>query len=329
MRTENNKVSVSLITYNQADFIEQAINSVLMQETDFKYELIIGEDQSSDGTREIVLAYQDKFPDRIKVLLNNRDEVIIIDGKPTGRWNLINNLRHCTGEYIALLEGDDYWTDPKKLQKQVDYLDQNPDHSMCFHKVLFAYENNDQSMKVYEPYQKKKSYNLEDLIQRNFIATLSVLYRNYPIFSCLPEWYYSVPIGDYPLHILTAENGNIGYLDEQMGIRRIHKGGFWSSMSAVEMQETATKVRDAISSYFSDSELSKVAQSSQYYDRYILDYLRLKRYSSLKNLIKCLYLVPNHMAVHERGLIRSFVDILLPMWFRNWAGKLIKNRMPK
>jgi len=306
------KVSISLITYNHADYIKQALDSILMQETNFEYELIIGEDGSTDGTREIVISYKEKYPDKIKVFLNKRENVIFIDGKPTGRWNLIHNLQHCGGEYIALLEGDDYWTDVKKLQKQVDLLEKNHDFSMCFHKVIFASEETNVDPIVYQPYKKKRSYALEELIQKNFIATLSVLYRNFDFFSKLPEWYYAFPVGDYPLHLLTAQKGRIGYIDDQMGVRRLHKSGYWSSMRKEEKFETALRINDMVYNYFEHSEYAKYAKSSLYFARHRYHYVRRNLFSAIVNFIKCLYLVPTHISVQDRGLIKSMIDIFVP-----------------
>ncbi|RPI20802.1 MAG: glycosyltransferase, partial [Actinobacteria bacterium] len=137
--TTEPKVSVSLTTYNQRRTIAQAIDSVLVQETSFPVEILVGEDESSDGTRDIVLDYARRYP-HIHVLLNRREDVITIDGRPTGRWNFANNLRHVRGQYVALLEGDDYWTSPHKLQKQADFLDAFPDCALCFHAVESLHE---------------------------------------------------------------------------------------------------------------------------------------------------------------------------------------------
>lgn len=326
--TKPPRVSISLITYNHAPYIKQSIESVLMQEADFDYELIIGEDDSKDGTREVVLAYQEKYPDKIKVLLNKREDVIYIDGKPTGRWNLINNLQHCQGEYIAMLEGDDYWTDPKKLQKQVDHLDNNLDHSMCFHKVIYISEENEFPPTVNEPYQTRSSYSLEDLIQKNFIPSLSVLYRNNDFFAALPQWFYTVPVGDYFLHLIIAEQGRIGYINVQMGVRRVHESGFWSSMNIVERNETALRISDRIFSHYKGSQYEDVARSSLFYTRYRSDYSKRHYYSSLRNLVLCLQLTPRHLSVYDRGLIKSILDIFIPAGILRWIGKTIRSINP-
>lgn len=228
------KVSVSIITYNHREYIAQAIESALMQETDFEYEIVIGEDDSSDGTREIVLAYQERYPDKIRLFLNDRENVIYIDGKPTGRWNLINNLRHARGQYVAWLEGDDYWTSPYKLQRQVDFMDAHPDYAFCFHEVMHYYEDENQRMMRPNRNLSKEIYTLEDLLKDNFVASCSVVFRN-RLFGEFPDWYYTVAMGDWPLHILNAQYGTVGYIDEVMAVHRIHDSGIWSSRNATNL----------------------------------------------------------------------------------------------
>lgn len=118
-------VSVCVQTYQHADYIKECLEGILMQKTDFAYEVIVGEDASSDGTREICKEYAARYPDKIRLFLRSRNDVVHINGKATGRFNLIENLNASRGEYIALCEGDDYWTDPFKLQGQVNFMSLN------------------------------------------------------------------------------------------------------------------------------------------------------------------------------------------------------------
>ncbi|OYW17265.1 MAG: hypothetical protein B7Z54_08515, partial [Sphingobacteriales bacterium 12-47-4] len=131
----NMLLSVCLQTFQQAAFIRQAIDSVLAQETDFPFEILIGEDDSTDGTREICREYVQRFPDRIRLFLRHESEKIYINGVKTGRFNFLSNLQAARGKYIALLDGDDYWPDTRKLQKQVEALEKNPSLSICFSRV--------------------------------------------------------------------------------------------------------------------------------------------------------------------------------------------------
>jgi glycosyltransferase involved in cell wall biosynthesis len=223
------KVSVCVQAYNHAPYIAQALDSVLMQETDFDYELIIGEDESSDGTREICIRYAEQHPDRIRLFLRSREDVIYINGRATGRYNFVENLRAARGEYIALLDGDDYWTDPHKLQKQVDLLKTHPDYAMCFHSVLVIDETQQDESRIKTPLGKRDVYRLNDILKGNFISNLSMMFRNQWIDD-LPDWYWQMPIGDWPLHILNAQHGDIGYIDEVMGVYRQHPYGFMNQL---------------------------------------------------------------------------------------------------
>lgn len=220
------KVSICITTYNHEKYIAEAIESVLMQKTNFEYEIIIGEDESKDRTREIVQAYKNKYPDKIILFLNNRSNVIFIEGRPTGRWNFINNLKHAKGQYIALLEGDDYWTDNHKLQKQIDFLDNHPGSTLCFHDVLVKNEGTSKQETVFPGIAP---LTFDRLLENNFIPTCSVVYRRIFDFNELPAWYrYSVPMGDWPLHVLHAHEGKIGKIDKVMAVYREHDASYWA-----------------------------------------------------------------------------------------------------
>src|SRR6266702_1500393 len=128
MSVENSgkmKLSVLMITYNHEKYIAQALDSVLMQEVDSNYEIVIGEDCSTDNTRKIVLDYQRKYPNKIRALLPDKNLGML--------WNFVATYEACQGKYVAILEGDDYWSSPVKLQKQVDFLDKNTGCVVCCH----------------------------------------------------------------------------------------------------------------------------------------------------------------------------------------------------
>src|SRR6266446_6957695 len=135
------KVSVLVITYNQEDYISQALDSALMQQVDFDYEIVIGEDASDDRTREIVLDYQRRYADRIRLFL--RDPATAEADRARGfggKTNFVETFNACRGEYVALLDGDDYWISPHKLKKQVDFLDKHPESALCCHPALIIFE---------------------------------------------------------------------------------------------------------------------------------------------------------------------------------------------
>jgi glycosyltransferase involved in cell wall biosynthesis len=223
----NCKVSVSITTYNHRAYIAQAVDGALQQETDFEYEILIGEDDSSDGTREIVLDYQQRYPDKIRLFLNDRKNVIYIGGRATGRWNLVNNLRQAQGQYIACLDGDDYWTSPHKLQRQADLLDAHPDLALCFHPIERHYDEEYEALKTSRKRPRQARYTMEDLLRGNFVATCSVMYRN-GLYADFPQWFFTIPFADWPLHILHALHGDIGVINEVMAVHRTHSGSTWS-----------------------------------------------------------------------------------------------------
>jgi glycosyltransferase involved in cell wall biosynthesis len=183
------KVSVCMITYNHEAFISEAIESVLMQQTDFEYELVIGEDCSTDRTREIVVEYAKKYPDRIRLLLHEQNMGLM------GKKNLVATYRACRGMYIALLEGDDYWTDPLKLQKQVDYMESHRDCALCFHNVLMVHDDGSQPEHLYNAPDQKEISEFEDLLTNYFTQTCSVMFRNGLILA-FPDEFYQMFMGD-------------------------------------------------------------------------------------------------------------------------------------
>ncbi len=216
------KVSISMVTYNHEQFIAKAIDSVLMQKTDFDYEIVIGEDCSRDGTRSIVLDYQRRYPDKIRLLLNEKNIGMHKNG--------VQTVQACTGEYVAMLEGDDYWTSPCKLQKQVDFLDEHRDCVICFHNALLVHEDGSQQPYVYCPPDQNKFSTIEDLlIKGNFLPTCSKMYRR-SLLDKIPEWVFSLKMGDWPIDVLISRHGNIGYINEIMGEYRIHHSGVWFGM---------------------------------------------------------------------------------------------------
>ena len=153
------KVSVLLITYNHEKLIGQALDSILMQKTTFPTEVVIGEDCSTDSTRDIVRAYSERYPETIRAILPEVNQ---------GPFqNVIRTLNECRGEYIAAIEGDDYWTDPGKLQLQVDFLDAHPECSSSFHKVLKVFDDGSQPSVEFPEFPKGVA-TIEDLLSGEF-----------------------------------------------------------------------------------------------------------------------------------------------------------------
>lgn len=213
------KVSVLIITYNQQKFIRKAIDSALAQQTTFPIEILVGDDFSSDGTREIIQDYERRHPGVVIGVLHPHNM-----GK-NGGINFLETLKLAKGEYYALMDGDDYWTDSLKLQKQADFLDAHPDCSTVFHNALITYEDGTPSHPLNGPVMKP-FYTVDDLVGEDeiwFMATSSTLYRNN--ISEYPRWFRESSSGDIPRLILKAKLGKIGYIPDMMSVYRKNRGG--------------------------------------------------------------------------------------------------------
>ncbi len=235
------KLSVLMITYDHEKFIAQALDSVLMQEVSFDYEIVIGEDCSTDGTRNILIEYQKMHPDKIRLLLPEKNLGM--------HRNFVETYNACRGQYVALLEGDDYWTSPRKLQKQADFLDAHPGSAICFHAAKAVDELNPVNSFVIRPYHENTIFTLEDLLRDNIIPTCSALFRR-GLTKDFPDWMFDLRQMDWPLHILNSQHGTIGYLDEYMSIYRVHQGGVWNRENIASRVEYIIKAYNVINIHF-------------------------------------------------------------------------------
>ncbi|MFM9989045.1 glycosyltransferase [Flavobacterium sp.] len=219
------KLSICMITYNHQDYIKQAIDSVLMQKTNFDYELVIANDNSPDETNEIINNYIDSHPDGHKIkYLHNKVNIGMMP-------NFINALKNCSGKYIALCEGDDYWIDEFKLQKQVDFLENNSDYVICFHHA--GINTNGLEVEDTITFSTKQTTTIDDLAKGNFMHTCTVVYKN-NLFNEFPDYFYKSPIGDYFLHMLNSLYGKIYCINEKMAVYRVHDTSYWSSKKQEE-----------------------------------------------------------------------------------------------
>lgn len=227
-----------MVTYKHAPFIAQAIESVLMQQTTFPIELVIGEDCSPDTTREIVRQYAAKYPDVIRPILHEKNV--------GGAANLAAVKDACRGEYIAVLEGDDYWTDPLKLQRQVDWLDAHPQSALCFHNAEILDEARGGAPRMYCAFDQKELVTLDDLLAKNPVPTCAVVYRR-ASFLTLPEQFKKLPMQDWPSWILLARTGPLGYLNFVGGCYRLHGSSAWSSRPVLDQLRNILRMYEPLS----------------------------------------------------------------------------------
>jgi glycosyltransferase involved in cell wall biosynthesis len=226
----NPRVSVALVTYNQERFVAEALEGVLAQEAPFGVEVVIGDDCSTDLTRQIVSEAARQFPEKVRLVLPNANRGLAA--------NFEEVLRSCRGEYIALLDGDDLWTSHGKLQRQARFLDVHADCVICFHDVSVLLPDGTFCPQTYTAPLQKEISTLHDLFDSNFIATSSAMLRANAIPD-LPGWFGTSPWEDWPLFILMAERGNIGFINETMGVYRYHGRGLWSQLDPVTQLEAS------------------------------------------------------------------------------------------
>ncbi len=226
-------VTIGILSFRHAATIHQAVESVLNQETDFPFEIVIADDDSDDGTAEILKEWQRHHPDRVRLLLARENL-----GRHTGngRLNFIRLWRANRGRYFHLLDGDDWWTDVGKLKKQVDLLERNPDCALCWHRGRVVYDEGvPPEDRLLEEVVPPESYDeINDgsvLFWSNRCLTSSVLYRR-GLCDELPEDFLRIRIGDWPLQILHARLGKAGFIDEVMSAYRVHATGMWSGKAA-------------------------------------------------------------------------------------------------
>jgi len=222
------KASVLIVTYNQEAVIGQTIESVLTQVTDFDYEIVIAEDCSTDRTRSIVREYRDRFPDRIRPLFREENLGLM--------RNLPQSLLECRGQYVACLDGDDYWTSPRKLQSQVDFLDAHPDYSICFHNALMVWDDEAQAPVLHSPPGRRPTYTVNELLTHDFISTSAAVVRNHLVKE-FPSWFEKVPVPDWPFFVLHALHGKIGYLDENWSVYRQGPAGVYCRLAQEKRME--------------------------------------------------------------------------------------------
>ncbi|MFI1745808.1 glycosyltransferase [Thalassobellus sediminis] len=261
-------VSVCVQTYQHVNYIKQCLDGILMQQTTFPFEIILGEDESEDGTREICIDYANKYPDKIKLFLRSRKDVIYINGNATGRYNFIENLKASKGKYIALCEGDDYWTDPLKLQKQVGFLEANDDYGICFHEAAIEWSQNNSfnsNIKLNSQFAwnkmdtSKSIYTIFDVFNGPFMATASVVFRN--DIKEFPSWFYKAASGDITLYSLIIGKKTIKFINEVMCVYRRHPGGITRFHRGNSIILNRIETLKYINSHYKSIYINKIKQS--------------------------------------------------------------------
>ena len=242
-RKREPKVSVLMLAYNHEPYIAQAIESVLQQVTDFDVELVIGDDCSSDCTAAVASRYRKEFPEKIFLRSSTKNE---------GMYrNFVQLYSQCRGEYIALLEADDFWLCPRKLQKQIDYLDSNRDCALSFHPVHLANANGAITENIFPSITSPKKLLFRDLLEENCIPTCSVVFRRSSL-NQVPQWCEQSRILDWPLFLVLASRGSADLIPETLAAYRIHSNGAWSQLAPHAKSQRMIEVLKLVSANLHD-----------------------------------------------------------------------------
>lgn len=235
------KVSVIMLAYNIGKYVETAIKGVLRQKTAYAIQLVISEDCSTDNTLDICLRYQQQYPEIITLVRHPQNVGL--------QRNFMDAHRHCTGEYIAICDGDDYWFDCNKLQRMTDFMDTHPSFALCFHRVINYYEEN--NTKSLSNGHQSTVTDIIDLCRSNYITNSSSLFRR-RYFPELPEWFAQATSCDYAMHMLNAQYGKIYYFKKPMAVYRKHIQGIWSEVGMGRQVNFALTVRELLIEYFQE-----------------------------------------------------------------------------
>ncbi|XMO86964.1 glycosyltransferase [Algibacter sp. AS12] len=221
-------LSICCTSYNHENYIKETLDGFLMQKTNFPIEILIHDDASTDRSAEIIKEYAQK-DGRIITILQTENQY----SKKIKPWpNFLFPM--AKGKYLALCEGDDYWIDPLKLQKQVDFLETHSDFNICFNASKIYIQDTNTFKE--DPFRGKfpEILTIKDLARKNYIRTNTVVMRNN---FTLPEWFNQLPFGDWPMYLIMIKDNKVKYIDDVMGVYRIHSEGVWSGKDKAKMIE--------------------------------------------------------------------------------------------
>lgn len=225
------KLTISVPTYNQENYITQCLDGIVNQKTNFPFQVIVSDDCSTDNTRKILKEYQKKYPEIVKPIFRKKN-LGPMD-------NFIETLNGIHTEYVALCDGDDFWTDPTKLQQQVDFLDKNKDYNICFHQTTIFWQNGSKEEEIFPQNLNKTTFSFDDIAHNNPIPTNTIVYRwkfreEGSFKKTFPK---DVIPGDFFVHLYHAHNSKAKFIEKPMSKYRRHEGGMWWLTSQPDRQD--------------------------------------------------------------------------------------------
>lgn len=254
---EEPMVSIVCTAYNHENYISKALDSFLMQHTNFPFEIIVNDDASTDKTAEIIKSYMAQYPDLIKGIFHEENQ------HNKGIKAGVFCVRRARGKYIAVCEGDDFWTDSNKLQKQVDFMEAHPDYSLCVHSGYYAIENGDlDNKKLFRRFCESKTVTMPEILEGWSFPTASFLYKNNGEKYAFAPYQGDCPNGDFALITYQATQGKIYYIDEPMCAYRFQSIGSWN----YQMRKNPERMRQATLKFVDMLERFDAFSSAAYHD---------------------------------------------------------------
>lgn len=318
--TENPIVDVVVVSYNHVSFIRDALDGLIMQQTTFPWRVLVADDCSADGTQAIILEYARKYPNRIQPFLSPKN-IGVAGPEECYAWSII--WKYCSAKYLVLFEGDDYWVDPLKLQKQVDALEADPSLSAC---ATGAWQLR---AGVQSPYSDDailgRRLCVDDLMTRDPIATATLCIRG----SCMrpkPKWVRHRGLCDWAWLMYLATKGQILVLPERTAVYRIHPGGLWSQGGRIDGEVLLMRARRIVDAYTLFLKILPRAmhqQVRQYRRGFCLDaadaLVRMCRYGLARRYWLMAHWPPSLSGTTPLRLcLRSMMVILTPRLLYGW-----------
>ena len=250
METNKPLVSISCISFNHGKYLREALDSFLMQERDFDIEILIHDDHSTDDTIDIIKEYTERYPDIMRPMYEEENQY----SKGISNISGVFNFPRARGKYIAMCEGDDYWSDPLKLKKQAAYMEAHPECALCCHAAgIVAEDGAFRTFAELKPFAGSGVIRAEDVIsKKENIPTASLFFRT-EYAKQLPQWYFDCPVGDIPLQLAMLMHGSVYYFNEAMSMYRMGRAGSWGE----SMENDAAKLKwerhfDAMSKLYAE-----------------------------------------------------------------------------
>ena len=268
-------VSVSCITFNHGPYLRQALESFVNQKTSFPIEVLIHDDCSTDDTIEIIQEYAERYPEMIRPMFEEQNQY----SQGISNISGVFNFPRARGKYIAMCEGDDFWSDMEKLEKQAQYMEAHPECAMCCHSAgVVSMDDAFRTVSVLQPFSGSRVLAAEEVIsKKENIPTASLMFRT-EYAKTLPQYYYDCPVGDIPLHLYMASRGTVYYFDEVMSMYRMGGAGSWgSSMDSEQAKQKWEKHYQEMQALFgafdasTDGKYAQAVQEALNRSRFLID----------------------------------------------------------